>query len=218
MTPPSSDGSDGGSKAHWDAIYTSKSPTELSWYQPRPTRSLELLEQLGAGPASAIIDVGGGASTLVDALLDRGANDVSVLDISRAAIEHAKARLGARATSVEWIEADITRADLGVSARYDVWHDRAVFHFLTNDDDRRHYASTAARAVKAGGTALIATFGLQGPSRCSDLDVVRYDSELLAREFGSDFSLERSIDDLHHTPSGVVQAFTYTVLRRERDK
>jgi SAM-dependent methyltransferase len=212
--PPFGDDPDADSKAHWEAVYRSKSPTELSWYQPRPTRSLELLEQLGTTPATSIIDVGGGTSMLVDALLDRGVARVAVLDISRAALELSKARLGARAASVEWIEADITRADLDTDARYDVWHDRAVFHFLTNRDDRRRYVSAASRALGPGGVALIATFSLQGPSRCSGLDVVRYDSELLGREFGSEFSVERSVDELHHTPSGVVQAFTYTMLRR----
>jgi SAM-dependent methyltransferase len=213
MTPPSNDGSDGGSKAHWDAVYTSKSPTELSWYQSRPTRSLELLEQIGIDPATAIIDVGGGASTLVDALLDRGVNSVSVLDISRAALEHAQARLGARAASVTWIEADITSADLPERA-YDVWHDRAAYHFLTSAEDRRRYADVAAHAVRPGGAAIIATFAPNGPARCSGLDVVRYDSEQLAGELGRGFSLERSIDELHQTPGGIAQAFTYTVLRR----
>ncbi|HEY2897044.1 MAG TPA: class I SAM-dependent methyltransferase [Gemmatimonadaceae bacterium] len=209
-------GSDEGSKAHWEAVYGSRSPTELSWYQPQPTRSLELLEQLGLTSSSAIIDVGGGTSTLVDALLDRGVARIAVLDISRAALEHSKARLGARAASVEWIEADITRVDLGANATYDVWHDRAVFHFLTHRDDRRRYVAAARRAIRPGGVALIATFSLQGPTRCSGLDVVRYDSELLARELGNGFSVERSVDDLHHTPSGAAQAFTYTVLRHEQ--
>jgi SAM-dependent methyltransferase len=213
MTPPSNHDSDGRSKAHWDAVYTSKSPNELSWYQSRPTRSLEILGQLGAGPASAIIDVGGGASTLVDALLDRGANNVSVLDISRAALAQAQERLGARAASVTWIEADITSTDLPEHA-YDVWHDRAVYHFLTSAKDRRRYAHVAAHALRPGGAAIIATFASHGPTRCSGLDVVRYDSEQLARELGQAFSLDRSIDELHHTPSGIAQAFTYTVLRR----
>ena len=213
MTPLSNADGDGGAKAHWDAVYTSKSPNELSWYQSRPTRSLELLQQLGAGPASTIIDVGGGASTLVDALLDRGAKNVSVLDISRAALAHARARLGARAASVTWIEADITRTDLPERA-YDIWHDRAVYHFLTSAEERRAYAAVAAHALRPGGAAIIATFAPQGPTRCSGLDVVRYDSEQLARELGHEFLLDRSSDDLHRTPSGIAQAFTYTVLRR----
>lgn len=207
------DSGDTNSKAHWEAVYGSKAPAELSWYQQQPTRSLELLEPLGMGPSTAIIDVGGGASTLVDALLDKDLGTITVLDISGTALDHAKARLGPRSTAVVWIEADITRADLDAGA-YDVWHDRAVFHFLTNDGDRRRYVAAASRALRAGGAALIATFSLQGPTRCSGLDVVRYDSELLAREFGSEFVLERSLDDVHHTPSGGVQAFTFTVLRR----
>lgn len=202
------------SKAHWEAVYESRAPAEQSWYQSEPTRSLELLEQLGLAPASAIIDVGGGASTLVDALLERGVGSITVLDISGAALAHSKARLGARATSVQWIEGDITNVDLGASASYDFWHDRAVFHFLTESGDRRRYVAAAARALRPGGAALVATFAPHGPARCSGLEVVRYDSELLAREFGREFSLERSMDELHHTPSGGEQAFTYNVMRR----
>lgn len=202
------------SKAHWEAVYESRAPAEQSWYQSEPTRSLELLEQLGLAPASAIIDVGGGASTLVDALLERGVGSITVLDISGAALAHTKARLGARATSVQWIEGDITKVDLGASASYDFWHDRAVFHFLTESGDRRRYVAAAARALRPGGAALVATFAPHGPARCSGLEVVRYDSELLAREFGREFSLERSMDELHHTPSGGEQAFTYNVMRR----
>jgi ubiquinone/menaquinone biosynthesis C-methylase UbiE len=212
----SSDGSDTSSKTHWDAVYESRSPTELSWYQPKPTRSLELLDQLGLASSTAIIDVGGGTSTLVDALLDLGLTSIAVLDISHAALEHAKTRLGARAASVEWIESDVTRANLGAAARYDMWHDRAVFHFLTSQEDRRLYVAAATRALRPGGIALIATFSPNGPTRCSGLDVVRYDSAHLARELGSGFSLERSVDELHHTPAGVVQPFTYTVLRRQQ--
>jgi SAM-dependent methyltransferase len=201
------------SKAHWDTVYGSKAPTEVSWYESRPTQSLALLAQLGVKASTAIIDVGGGASALADALLDLGCTDISVLDISGAALAHAKARLGERAASVKWIEGDITRVELPTE-RFDVWHDRAVFHFLTDHDDRRHYVHAAARALRPGGTAIIATFSPQGPMRCSGLEVVRYDSELLALEFGNEFALERSIDDVHHTPAGVAQSFTFTVLRR----
>jgi ubiquinone/menaquinone biosynthesis C-methylase UbiE len=185
----------------------------LSWYQPKPRQSLELLDQLGVGPSTAIIDVGGGASTLVDALLDRHLAKITVLDISGTALEHARARLGQRNTAVVWIEADITHVDLGEDA-YDVWHDRAVFHFLTDAEDRRRYVDAASRALRQGGAALIATFSPHGPTRCSGLDVIRYDAESLAREFGSEFVLERSLHDVHHTPSGSAQAFTFTVLRR----
>jgi ubiquinone/menaquinone biosynthesis C-methylase UbiE len=202
-----------GTKAHWDGVYGSKAPAELSWYQPKPTRSLELLDQLGVGPTTAVIDVGGGASTLVDALLDQHLGSITVLDISGTALELAKARLGPRNTSVKWIEADITRADLEAAA-YDVWHDRAVFHFLIDGEDRRRYVAAASCALRPGGAAVIATFSRQGPSRCSGLDVIQYDSELLAREFGSEFVFERSLDDVHYTPSGGAQHFTFTVLRR----
>ncbi|MEP7064534.1 MAG: class I SAM-dependent methyltransferase [Gemmatimonadota bacterium] len=212
MTRDIPDRTDSSSRSHWNAVYESKAPTELSWYQSRPERSLELLEQLGVEASTAIIDVGGGASTLVDALLDRSAN-VAVLDLSHAALEHAKARLGPRAASVVWIEADITNADLG-SDSYDVWHDRAVFHFLTTSEDRRMYVATAGRAIRSGGAAIIATFSLGGPTRCSGLEVVRYDAALLAREFGGEFTLEHSVEDVHGTPWGSTQAFTYTVLRR----
>lgn len=207
------DSDDADLRVHWEEVYGSRAPAELSWYQPTPLRSLELLDQLGVGPSTSIIDVGGGASTLVDALLDRHLNTIAVLDISGTALEHAKRRLGPRSSAVVWIEADITRVDLGAAA-YDVWHDRAVFHFLTNDEDRRRYVTAASRALRPGGVALIATFSLQGPAHCSGLNVMRYDAEHLAREFGSEFSLERSLDDVHLTPSGVVQAFTFTVLRR----
>jgi SAM-dependent methyltransferase len=213
MVPRSADGDDSSLKAHWESVYASRVPAELSWYQPEPTRSLELLAQLGVGPESAIIDVGGGASTLVDALLDRRMTRLTVLDISSAALAHAKTRLGPRAAPVTWVEADVTRADLAAGA-YDVWHDRAVFHFLDDPNDRRRYVEAAALAIRPGGVALVATFALHGPSRCSGLNVVRYDSEQLAREFGGEFSLDRSVDDLHRTPSGSTQAFTYTVLRR----
>jgi SAM-dependent methyltransferase len=194
-------------------VYASKTPPELSWYQPEPARSLELLDRLGIEPTSAIIDVGGGASTLVDALLDRGARNVTVLDISAAALAHARARLGARAASVAWIEADITRVDLGTGV-YDVWHDRAVFHFLTDEGNRRAYVAAMSRALRTGGIALIATFAPDGPQRCSGLEVVRYDAEGLAREVGNDFALDRAVHDVHHTPTGKAQAFTFAVLRR----
>jgi ubiquinone/menaquinone biosynthesis C-methylase UbiE len=214
MTLPSNDHGKPTPKAHWEDVHASRAPTELSWYQSRPTRSLELMEQFGSEPSTAFIDVGGGASTLVDALLDRGLRSVTVLDISHAALEHAKARLGPRAARVTWVEADITRIELGSNA-YDVWHDRALFHFLTDRLERQRYVDAAARAIRPGGIALIVTFALHGPPRCSGIDVVRYSPELLAREFGTRFSFERSEDELHRTPSGGTQAFTYTVLRRQ---
>ncbi|HTI65690.1 MAG TPA: class I SAM-dependent methyltransferase [Gemmatimonadaceae bacterium] len=200
-------------KIHWEAIYTTKWPSEMSWYQPFPTRSIELLLSAGAGRDSAIIDVGGGDSRLVDALLEREFRDVTVLDISAKAIERARARLGARADAVKWIEADVRNAELAAHG-YDVWHDRAVFHFLTQPDERAAYVTQVCRALRPAGTLIIATFALQGPTRCSGLEVARYDASGLARELGEEFVLQDSLTDVHRTPSGVEQVFTYAVFQR----
>jgi 2-polyprenyl-3-methyl-5-hydroxy-6-metoxy-1,4-benzoquinol methylase len=161
-----------------------------------------------------VIDVGGGEATLVDDLVARGYADVTVLDISQAAIDVAKARLGPPAASVHWITGDITAVELG-AARYDVWHDRAVFHFLTSADDRAAYVRQVARAVKLGGHVIVATFGLGGPEKCSGLDVVRYDAENLHGEFGPKFRLLDSVTELHETPWGTPQEFMYCFCRVE---
>ena len=166
-------------KAHWEHVYRTKQPATLSWYQAEPARSLELIAGAGAGPDSTIIDVGGGDSTLVDALLSRGIGRLTVLDLSGAALDRARARLGALAERVTWLEADVTRATLPAGA-CDIWHDRAVFHFLTHAEARRSYIATAMRALRPGGSAIMATFALDGPTRCSGLDVVRYSPESLA--------------------------------------
>lgn len=200
-------------KIHWEAIYTTKRPTEMSWYQPFPTRSIELLSRAGAGRDSAIIDVGGGDSKLVDALLEREFRDVTVLDISATAIERARARLGARADAVKWIEGDVCAAELPAHT-YDVWHDRAVFHFLTYPRERFAYVAQVSRALRPAGTLIIATFAPHGPARCSGLEVVRYDASGLARQLGDEFVLQESLTDVHRTPSGVEQAFMYAVFRR----
>lgn len=200
-------------KAHWESLYTTRQPTEVSWYQPEPTRSLELLRDFGAGPDTTIIDVGGGDSTLVDAVVARRLGRMTVLDISGAALQRARARLGDRAGEVTWIEADVTRAELPARA-YDVWHDRAVFHFLTDPEDRARYAATAAVALREGGILLMATFAPEGPTRCSDLEVVRYSAAELARTLGDAFTLVRDFHDVHRTPAGGEQAFTVAVLRR----
>ena len=200
-------------KRHWDGVYTTKQPTEVSWYQAEPVRSLELLAEAGAGPETTIVDVGGGDSTLVDAVLARGLGRMTVLDISGAALARGRARLGERAAEVTWIEADVTRAALPPHA-FDVWHDRAVFHFLTEREDRARYAAVAAAAVRPGGTLLVATFAPDGPTRCSGLPVERYDAEGLARELGDAFTLVRGFGDVHRTPSGGEQRFTVAVFRR----
>lgn len=198
---------------HWDAVYATRQPTEVSWYQPEPSRSLALLAEAGVGPGRTVIDVGGGDSTLVDALVARGVGPVTVLDLSGAALARARARLGPSAAGVTWIEADVTSAVLP-SGAYDAWHDRAVFHFLTAPDDRARYAAIAAAAVRPGGTLIVATFAADGPTRCSGLDVARYGPDDLAREFEGPFALRRSVADVHRTPQGAEQRFTYAVFER----
>ena len=200
-------------KAHWDGVYTTTPSAEVSWYQAEPTLSLALLREVGVGPTSDVIDVGGGDSRLVDAVLAEELGRMTVLDLSGAALARARARLGARAGEVTWLEADVTRAALPASA-FDVWHDRAVFHFLTAPEDRARYAAAAARAVRPAGTVILATFAPDGPTRCSGLEVARYTPEGLARELGDAFSLVRGFGDVHHTPAGREQRFSAAVLRR----
>ena len=194
---------------HWETVYTSKSDAELSWTQQEPTTSLTLIEDVC--PAGRVIDVGGGTSLLAERLLDRG-YAVTVLDISQAAIDRARQRLGARITEVSWIVADVTAGpDLGT---FDVWHDRAVFHFLTASGDRAAYAALLARTVPVGGHAVIATFAPDGPEKCSGLEVRRYDGRALAAELGPRFHVLRSVPELHRTPWGAVQSFQYSLFER----
>ncbi|HEY0969712.1 MAG TPA: class I SAM-dependent methyltransferase [Gemmatimonadales bacterium] len=200
-------------RAHWECVYTTKRSDEVSWYQAEPTRSLELLRAAGAGPDTTIVDVGGGDSTLVDAVVAERLGRMTVLDVSAAALARARERLGERENGVTWIEADVTRAELPEGA-YDVWHDRAAFHFLTDAEERARYAALAARAVRPGGRLMIATFAADGPTRCSGLEVARYSPEELARELGDAFELERGFGDVHVTPAGKEQRFTVAVLRR----
>lgn len=200
-------------KTHWEHVYTAKQPTEVSWYQPQPVRALELMAETGVGPATRIIDVGGGDSVLVDALIARGLGQVTVLDLSAAALARARARLGADAAQVTWIEADVTQADLPPAA-YDLWHDRAVFHFLVAPEDRARYVAAATAAVRPGGTLIVATFALDGPARCSGLDVARYSPAGLAEAFGAAFILRRGFADVHRTPAGQDQRFSYALLSR----
>ncbi|HSQ33104.1 MAG TPA: class I SAM-dependent methyltransferase [Gemmatimonadaceae bacterium] len=201
------------SSVHWNTLYRTKRPDEVSWYQPFPTRSIELLLRSGANEESEIIDVGGGDSTFVDALLERGFRHVTVLDISCQALEHARGRLGERADAVTWIEADVRDANLPAD-RFDVWHDRAVFHFLTREEDREQYVTQLTHALRHGGILIIATFALEGPARCSGLATVRYDASDLARVLGDEFVLRESVTDVHRTPAGVEQAFTYAAFTR----
>lgn len=195
-------------KSHWDRIYASRPAEAVSWYQPHATRSLELIRRVSRGPATRVIDVGGGASTLVDDLVAGGLAQVTVLDISDAALQVARQRLGADAQRVQWLAADITRVQLEPAA-YDVWHDRAVFHFLTDPADRAAYVAQVRRAVRRGGHVIVAAFGPQGPERCSGLPVVRYAPGELHAQFGGQFELLEHVAEEHHTPAGAVQQFVY---------
>ena len=201
-------------KAHWENVYQSRAVDEVSWYRPHLDVSLGLIEDAAPDRDSAIIDVGGGEATLVDDLVARGYGDVTVLDISEAAIEVAKARMGAAAASAHWITGDITDIELE-AARYNLWHDRAVFHFLTKAEDRAAYVRQVARAVKPGGHVIVATFGPEGPEKCSGMDVVRYDADSLHGEFGAKFRLLDSATELHETPWGAPQQFMYCFCRVE---
>jgi 2-polyprenyl-3-methyl-5-hydroxy-6-metoxy-1,4-benzoquinol methylase len=200
-------------QSHWDRIYTDKPPTAVSWYRPHLETSLSLIERV-ASKDSAIIDVGGGESTLVDDLLSHGFGNITILDISQTAIEVNKKRLGDRSDHVHWLVADITKGELPHSM-YDVWHDRAVFHFLTHQSDRAAYVRQVANAVKVGGHVIVSTFGPEGPTKCSGLDVMRYDTESLHREFGVNFRLLESTNELHQTPFGTVQQFLYCHCKLE---
>ena len=198
---------------HWETVYRTKAPDAVSWYRPHLDTSLALIERAAPDRGAAVVDVGGGASTLVADLLARGYRDLSVLDISAAALNVARERLGEAADKVTWLAADLLDAPLP-QARYDLWHDRAVFHFLTEAEQRAHYLRQLARALKPGGHAVLATFGPQGPLKCSGLDTVRYDAWELARVLGDGFTLVDSTLELHATPFGTTQPFLYALFRR----
>lgn len=199
--------------AHWEAIYATNAETQVSWYQETPAVSLALIQEAAPDRMSRILDVGGGASVLVDHLLALGYTQPAVLDLSEAALARARERLGSGASAVNWIVGDVTREPaLGC---YDVWHDRAVFHFLIEEEDRRKYRLLAERTVRPGGHLIIATFAPDGPDRCSGLPVRRYDAEMLAGTLGEAFVLQRSLQEVHRTPSGSEQRFVYALFRRE---
>ena len=195
-------------QSHWERVYQTKRPDEVSWYRAHLETSLALIEEAAPNRDARIIDVGGGESTLVDDLLYDGYRKVSVLDLSSTALDVAKDRMGAEAGSINWLCGDVTTFPFA-NHQYDVWHDRAVFHFLTEAADRVAYVRQVARAVKPGGHVIVATFGPEGPTKCSGLDVVRYDSGALHDEFGSRFRLMKHLTELHQTPAGVIQQFVY---------
>jgi ubiquinone/menaquinone biosynthesis C-methylase UbiE len=202
-----------GDKAHWERIYATKAPDQVSWYQTQPQESLDLIRRTGISTMAAIIDIGGGASTLVDYLLADDFKHISVLDISPTSLAKAKERLGERARNVTWIEADITTSELPLSY-YDLWHDRAVFHFLTDTQDRQKYVDAVKRSLKAGGHIIVASFAVDGPTQCSGLDVMRYSSQGLHHEFGDGFELVDSRSETHLTPFGTQQKFIYCYCRK----
>jgi SAM-dependent methyltransferase len=199
-------------QTHWQSVYSSKGEQEVSWSQASPQPSLGLIEKFASRPDARIVDIGGGASRLVDALRERGFAAVTVLDISAAALERAKQRLGADAASVKWVVADATK--WRPTDAYDVWHDRAAFHFLTAASDREAYLDGLRGAVKPGGHAIIATFALDGPEKCSGLPVQRYDPAALSRAVGDAFELVGQEAHRHTTPWGAEQSFQFSVLRR----
>jgi SAM-dependent methyltransferase len=201
------------SKEHWEKVYTSKATTEVSWFQEHADLSLKLIRQTKVPISASIIDVGGGASTFVDDLLRHGYQSVTVLDLSGAALTAAKARLGARADSVMWIEGNILDVGFPVHA-YDVWHDRAVFHFLTTEEERHAYVQQVLRAVKPGGLVIVATFAEDGPTQCSGLPVIRYSAGELHDQFGEPFVLLGHEKESHRTPTGKEQKFVYCFCRK----
>lgn len=199
---------------HWDHIYKTKTRDEVSWHREHLDLSLQILDQLGIGNDAAIIDVGCGSSTFIDDLINNGCTDITALDISDNALSGIRERLGERSGLVKWIAADITQAKLP-SNSYDLWHDRAIFHFLTEKADRIRYVEQLSRSLRSGGYVVIAAFALDGPKKCSGLDIVQYSPELLSKELGGEFSFIDSLNEDHATPFGTVQKFVYCIFKKK---
>jgi SAM-dependent methyltransferase len=200
-------------RTHWDNVYREKGLAQTSWFSPRLETSLRLIDAIDPGPATPVIDIGGGRSTLVDDLLARDFTDITVLDVAEPALSESRQRLGSSAARVTWLVADIADASLP-HAHFGLWHDRAVFHFLVDAAARGRYVALASDAVAPGGYAIIATFAPDGPERCSGLPVARYDADALAECFAPAFERVSDGRELHRTPWDSEQAFTYVVLRR----
>jgi SAM-dependent methyltransferase len=198
---------------HWNQVYQTKAPDDVSWFQTRPATSLRLIEACGFSKVDGIIDVGGGASVLVDALLDAGFTKLAVLDISATALDHAKRRLGARAGAVDWFAADVTT--FTPPRQFSLWHDRAVFHFLTEKADRQKYVATIKRTLTPDGHAVIATFAIDGPEKCSGLKVSRYGAPTICAELGAEFQLLQQVNETHVTPWNTEQRFSYFRFARQ---
>ena len=201
-------------KTHWEKVYTTHAPESVSWYRAHLETSLALVERAANSHSASIIDIGGGGSTFVADLLSRGYKNLTVLDVSQTAIEVTKKRMGLAAEQVRWLIGDILEIELEPRA-YDLWHDRAVFHFLTTSKQRVAYVRQVTKAVKPGGHVIVSTFGPEGPTKCSGLEVMRYDAESLHDEFGGRFRLVESSKELHQTPFGTTQQFLYCYCRLE---
>jgi 2-polyprenyl-3-methyl-5-hydroxy-6-metoxy-1,4-benzoquinol methylase len=212
--PTRPDGVDASGAPHWDAVYGTKAEDAVSWFQQEPTTSLRLLDEQAVPPTASVVDVGGGASRLVEALLTRGFDDVTVLDISQRGLAQARRRLGAAADTVTWVVADVTHWQ--PSRTYDVWHDRAVLHFLTDPADVARYRAVVEQTVAAQGLVIVATFAPDGPETCSGLPVQRYDAESLGAVLGEGWTMVAQNRQVHRTPWGAEQPFTWLALRRRR--
>jgi trans-aconitate methyltransferase len=200
-------------KQHWEQVYTDKTPVDVSWFQQQPTISLSLINSLQLSKDAAIIDVGGGASRLVDQLLADGYHNLAVLDISAQVLAHSQSRLAGQADQVEWFVEDITK--FSPSRKFDLWHDRAVFHFLTDATDRQHYVANLQAALVPQGHVVIATFAIGGPTKCSNLDIAQYDEAKMCAELGDDFVLRSVQHELHITPANKEQLFIYFHLQKK---
>lgn len=203
-------------KEHWETVYATRSDEALSWYREHLENSLKLIAGSGVSKHAAIIDVGGGSSSLAGDLLANGFANVTVLDISEKALERSRKRIGRFANRIRWVAADISAANLPEKS-FDVWHDRAVFHFLTDSEERRKYVELVKRTVIPGGHVIVAAFGPEGPAKCSGLEVVRYSAASLQKEFGDSFKLMNSLKESHITPGGKTQEFVYCDFRLEPD-
>jgi len=202
----------GAAKRHWEAVYKTKGAREVSWYQPEPEMSLALIEELGVARDAAIVDVGAGASNLAERLLARGFADITVLDVSARALELARVELGAKAASVRWLKRDVL--SWSPQRRYDLWHDRAVFHFLVDPAQRERYSETLRSAIRPGGKVIIGAFAADGPTTCSGLPVARYDADRLASAFDEPFAGLATRREQHRTPANSTQPFTWVALKR----
>jgi ubiquinone/menaquinone biosynthesis C-methylase UbiE len=198
-------------KSHWEQIYRNRSADEMGWFQPTPALSLDLIRQCRLAPKDTIIDVGGGASLLVDHLLKAGYQSITILDIAPTALQMARARLGESADRVHWLEADVI--NFALEHQVHLWHDRAAFHFLTQADDRHAYIANVRRTLLPGGHLIVAAFAPGGPKKCSNLDIVQYDGRKISVELGHAFELQQTRQEIHTTPAGVEQAFNYFLFR-----